>query len=217
MIKIVTFFLAFAMAIEHLINIEIEQWQISFVSGTSFGLLISYWFLQKDLRQSINQEIDQFFSDLKWVEYLHVNMFLNIYHELEWFERDIMTYMDHLKYQEYVSNPDNHFDRTKAINFDIINNRCRGDCLIKPIKEHQTICKNDFLNFPEKDKDKIVSAALGKTRVDIWIRRELVIKHFKKNYMDKLNSEETTQGLNDHKEGEKRKKGENVHELVEWN
>ena len=42
MIKIVTFFLAFAMAVEHLINIEIEQWQISFVSGTSFGLLISY-------------------------------------------------------------------------------------------------------------------------------------------------------------------------------
>ena len=84
MIKIVTFFFTFVMAVEYLINIETELWQTSFlsrvlcfVSGISFGHLISYWFLQKDLRWGINQQIDQFFSDLKWVEYLRVNVFLN--------------------------------------------------------------------------------------------------------------------------------------------
>ena len=72
MIKIVTFFFTFVMAVEYLINIETELWQTSFlsrvlcfVSGISFGHLISYWFLQKDLRRGINQQIDQFFSDLK--------------------------------------------------------------------------------------------------------------------------------------------------------
>ena len=57
MIKIVTFFFTFVMAVEYLINIETELWQTSFlsrvlcfVSGISFGHLISYWFLQKDLR-----------------------------------------------------------------------------------------------------------------------------------------------------------------------
>ena len=59
------------MAVEYLINIETELWKTSFlsnvlcfVSNESFGHLTSFWFLQKDLRRSINQEIDHFFADL---------------------------------------------------------------------------------------------------------------------------------------------------------
>ena len=75
--------------------------------------------------------------------------------DLKWFERDFMTYIDHLKYQECVINLDSYFDMTKVVNFDKINNRCRGDCLIKPIKEHQTICKNDFIIFQQKIRIKL--------------------------------------------------------------
>ena len=92
-----------------------------------------------------------------------------------------MTHSDYLKYQQCVSNPDSYFDRTNVVNFDIINNRCSGDCLIKPIKEHQTICKNDFVNFPERDKDKIVSVALRKNRDGLWIKRDLMIEYLKKD------------------------------------
>ena len=97
------------------------------------------------------------------------------YHDLEWFERNFMTYIGYLKYEECVSNPDSYFDRTKVGNSDIVNNRSRSDCLVKPIKEHQTTFINDFVNFPEKDKDKIVLTALRKNRDDLWMKRDLMI------------------------------------------
>ena len=86
------------------------------------------------------------------------------YHDLEWFQRDFITYTDHLKYQQCVGNLDSYFDRVEVTNFDLVNNKCRGDYLINPIIEHQTIFKNDFINFPEKNKDKIVLAAFRKNR-----------------------------------------------------
>ena len=61
------------------------------------------------------------------------------YYELEWFEGELMTYIDDLKYQQCVSNPDSYFDRMKIVNFDIINNEYRGDFLVKHVKEHQSI------------------------------------------------------------------------------
>ena len=38
-----------------------------------------------------------------------------------------------------ISNPDSCFDRVEVTNFDLINNKCRGDCVIKLIKEYQII------------------------------------------------------------------------------
>ena len=71
MIKVVTFFLAFLMAVEYLINIKLKLWEnfllniLCFVSGLSFGHWITYWYLRKDLQRRINQEIDPIFSKLK--------------------------------------------------------------------------------------------------------------------------------------------------------
>ena len=42
------------------------------------------------------------------------------YFELPWFKGDLMTYVDHLKYQECVKDPNDYFDGEKIVNFDII-------------------------------------------------------------------------------------------------
>ena len=44
-----------------------------------------------------------------------------------WYERDgLMTYVDRLKYEEFESNINEHFQKAEVINLDIINNRCRA-------------------------------------------------------------------------------------------
>lgn len=60
MIKILACFIAFILSVEYLINIKIELWQTSFlsnvlcfVSGMSFDHFISYRFLQREIKQTI--------------------------------------------------------------------------------------------------------------------------------------------------------------------
>lgn len=60
MIKILACFIAFILSVEYLFNIKIELWQTSFlsnvlcfVSGMSFGHFISYRFLQREIKQTI--------------------------------------------------------------------------------------------------------------------------------------------------------------------
>lgn len=44
------------------------------------------------------------------------------------------------------------------INFNIIQDECRGDYLKKSFEDHKPITKEDFQNYSEKAKDKTVSA-----------------------------------------------------------
>ena len=81
------------------------------------------------------------------------------YPELEWFEQDLMSYIDHLKYQNCVSNQDRYFDRAKVLNFDIINNSSRGNPLSKSIG-NETISKAYFEKYANKDKEKVISAVI---------------------------------------------------------
>ena len=71
------------------------------------------------------------------------------YINLPWYERDLMQYFDYLDYKDMSDNPDYYFKHKKMINFDIINNQCRGNLLQKTEKEHKTISNDDFKNYPE--------------------------------------------------------------------
>ena len=53
------------------------------------------------------------------------------YFDLPWYERDVMNYYDHLKYQEMTKDNDYYFKNKKVVNFDIINYECRVDRLEK--------------------------------------------------------------------------------------
>ena len=47
---------------------------------------------------------------------------------LKWYERDgLLTYIDQLKYNEFIKNPDNHFQRARINNFDLIHKEYRGE------------------------------------------------------------------------------------------
>ena len=51
------------------------------------------------------------------------------------------------------------------------------------MKDHKVTTKNDFKNYPEADKNKVVSAAFNNVdRDDLWIKKDLMIEHFKKNF-----------------------------------
>ena len=66
------------------------------------------------------------------------------------------------------------------INFNIIQHECRGDYLKKSFEDHKTITKEDFQNYSEKAKDKIVSAVSTNLKWnDLWIKRYLFIEHLK--------------------------------------
>lgn len=49
--------------------------------------------------------------------------------EYEWYEHDLMTWYDDLKYDEFVSDMNGYFENVQVINFDIIHHLCRGDKL----------------------------------------------------------------------------------------
>ena len=42
----------------------------------------------------------------------------------DWYEHDLMTYFDDLKYEQLASNTDEYFKRAHIFNFDIINHDC---------------------------------------------------------------------------------------------
>ena len=75
----------------------------------------------------------------KILGYTYVPQHQEDYFKLPWYERDLMTYIDHLKYREMADDPDYYFKNKIGRNFDMINDQCRGDPLKKSIKEHETV------------------------------------------------------------------------------
>ena len=51
--------------------------------------------------------------------------------DLKWYERDgLLTYIDQLKCNRFLEDPDKHFRKTKVINFDIIYKIITGENLL---------------------------------------------------------------------------------------
>lgn len=103
------------------------------------------------------------------------------YFDLPWYEEDLMHYYDYLDYKDMADNPNHHFKNKKVINIDIIIHECRGDPPKKFLKDHKTVTMDDFKKYPENEKNKVVPAVIrNNDRNDLWIKRDLMIEHFKK-------------------------------------
>ena len=61
----------------------------------------------------------------------------------EWYKHDLMTYIDNLKYDNFLRDMDSHFSKVKVVNFDIIHNQCQGKKLENPEQYYQTIYDKD--------------------------------------------------------------------------
>ena len=73
-------------------------------------------------------------------------------------ERDFLSYLDDLKYEKYMEDPDIYFKNIKIINFDIIRNL--GEPMRKPIETYQTVHDADLVKYTPKAKEKFVSSAM---------------------------------------------------------
>ena len=60
-----------------------------------------------------------------------------------------MTYIDNLKYKQFVEDMDSHFSRAEIPNFDLIHHQCRGDKLQNSRRHYETIFDSDFKNYED--------------------------------------------------------------------
>ena len=65
-------------------------------------------------------------------------------------ERDFLSHLDDLKYEQATKNPDKYFQNVKIINFDIINHECREDPLQNSYHRYYTIAKRFYFISKER-------------------------------------------------------------------
>ena len=100
------------------------------------------------------------------------------YFELPWYGRDLMRHYKHLDCKDMADNRDHYFKCKKVINVGFIHHQCRADPLNKSEKEHNTVVKEDFEKYLEREKEKTLAAVFCNKRDDLWVRRNLMIEHF---------------------------------------
>ena len=63
---------------------------------------------------------------------------------MKWYKHDLMTYIDDLRYENFVRDIDSHFSKAKVINFNKTHHQCQSD---KLEQYYQTIYDKDFVNY----------------------------------------------------------------------
>ena len=102
--------------------------------------------------------------------------------DLKWYQRDLDTWFNEMKYKEATTNPNQYFSNVKFVNFDIIYNEIRKTKLQKPIDKYQTIYKKDFDVYDQKLKDGMIRSAHRSERTDTFFEKDLDRKHFFEKY-----------------------------------
>ena len=99
--------------------------------------------------------------------------------DLPWYERDgLMTYIDQLKWKEFISDPDVAIRNTKIKNFEMIHAQCRGTHRTHSNEFCQTVRQKNVAKMPQKDRKKTVSVCLSSERKDVFVEKTLVFSHF---------------------------------------
>ena len=96
---------------------------------------------------------------------------------LKWYERDgLLTYIDQLKCNRFLADPDKQFQEIKVIKFDMIYKTIRGETIPeKTLKDYQNVKAESTKAYPTKDQDKFSSSVFGIDRKDIYFEKKKVI------------------------------------------
>ena len=97
----------------------------------------------------------------------------------EWYEHNLMTYIDNLKYDNFLNNMDSHFSNSKITNFDIIHHQCPGDGLENLQQCYETIFDKDFLNYDNHVCSQAVSSAIKAECDNIHFARDFLKYYIK--------------------------------------
>ena len=99
----------------------------------------------------------------------------------EWYEHDLMTYFDNLKYNRFANDMNLHFSRAKVLNLDIIDYQCCGDKLENPQQCYETIHHKDFVNYENHVQNEAILSAIKSERDDIYFKPEFLKHHIKRD------------------------------------
>ena len=97
----------------------------------------------------------------------------------EWFEHDLTTYIDDLKYKHFIEGMDSHFSWAKITNFDIIHQQCHGDPLQNSCQYYETIFNSDFKGYEDPTRNQAMSTFIKAERDDIHFESNLLKLHGK--------------------------------------
>ena len=105
-----------------------------------------------------------------------VNCFIPTYvpNNLPWHKRDgLMTWHDEGKCHNFLENTDEHFEKSKIVNFDIINSNGQVDN--KQLREYQTCEHHEVMNFPPEKRKQIMSSTFRVNRPDMFVKKETAL------------------------------------------
>ena len=99
---------------------------------------------------------------------------------LKWCGRDgVMTYIDKLKYDNFIKNTDEHFEKTQVRNFDINRKQVRGEKINgKLVLKYKAIDNSRIDFYPDKEKEKALSSTFRCSRKDLFFEKKFVVEEF---------------------------------------
>ena len=100
--------------------------------------------------------------------------------DLKWYKKNgLMTYIDQVKCEEFLSDPDKHFREKKVVNFDIIYKSIRGEEMPEgDLKKYQAVQNNRVKQYSQEHRNKLLSAAFETDRKDLYFEKEVIQSHF---------------------------------------
>ena len=107
----------------------------------------------------------------------------NIKGKYEWYDHDLMTNFEDIKYDKFVSDMDSYLNNAQVINFDIIHYVCRGDKLQNPEKYYKTIRNKGINNYEQYIQSNAISSAIKPERDDIHFEHKVLSDYFQEKTM----------------------------------
>ena len=99
---------------------------------------------------------------------------------------DLHQRLQEMTFEEVVNNPKEHFDNVYIKNFDLIHHQSRGDVLNYSEKFYKTISISQLKQIDYPKSYQFVAAAIKSERDDVYLEKNVIKKHFKKDIELKL-------------------------------
>lgn len=102
---------------------------------------------------------------------------------LPWYERGgLITYINKVKYENFMKDTDKHFENTQIVNFDKIHRQASEEKIDSdPLKRCKTIDSSIIDQYLDKEKTRALSSAFWSPRKDIFLKKEVIDNHFKQD------------------------------------
>ena len=92
-----------------------------------------------------------------------------------------MTYIDDLKYDNFVNDMDSNFSCVKVASFDIIHHECCGDKIQNSRLYYETIHNKDFINYENYVRDHAISSTIRCERGNIHFENDFLKCHVERD------------------------------------